>query len=147
MKPSVRRLWAAAEIRLSAEPLMLISLPPGALAAAADLVSSAEGSFAALILEEDEVSITIPETAWESRKDSVRPNAEDGPFRAITIGLNLDLEVSGFLAPAAERLAAAEIPIVPQCAFLKDHILVRDLDADRAKAILEEWVRECREAE
>jgi hypothetical protein len=32
--------------------------------------------------------------------------------------------VTGYLAPAAEALAAAGVPIVPQCAFSKDHVLV-----------------------
>ena len=42
----------------------------------------------------------------------------------ITFDLDLDLAVTGYLAPAAEALAAAGVPIVPQCAFLKDHLLV-----------------------
>jgi hypothetical protein len=66
----------------------------------------------------------VAESVWaaSSRRSSARQ--DDGPFKVITFDLDLDLAVTGYLAPAAEALAAAGVPIVPQCAFPKDHLLV-----------------------
>lgn len=47
-------------------------------------------------------------------------------------------------APAVERLAAAGIPIVPQCAFLKDHLLVHERDLVAAVAVFESLIAESR---
>ena len=66
------------------------------------------------------------------------------PYRAITFDVNIDLGVVGYLAPAAARLAAAGVSIVPQCAYLKDHLLVREADLETARAVLEAFIAECR---
>lgn len=140
----VRALWARTRLRVWPEDYALVSLPPDALADAAAFVASRSGCFAALVLERDEVSLTVPEDLW--RMSALRPRAlrESGPFRAITFDLDLDLTVCGYLAPAAARLAEAGISIVPQCAFSKDHLLVHARDLDRAVATLEAWVGFCR---
>jgi hypothetical protein len=139
-----RRLWARTSFHVWPEDYVLVSLRGDALREAAALVSACSGCFAALVLERDEVSLTVPESAW--RPSSLRPRArrESGPFRAITFDLDLDLGVCGYLAPAAARLAEAGVSIVPQCAFSKDHLLVRASDLDSAVAVLESWIRACR---
>jgi hypothetical protein len=122
---------------------MLVSLPLESLAQAAAVVSGAAGRFAALVVERDEASLTVEQTLWEGCSTFLRHRAVAGPFRAITLDVNADLGTSGYFAPAAERLAEAGIPIIPQGAYLKDHVLVRAADADRAVEILEKLVREC----
>ena len=69
--------------------------------------------------------------------------ARTGRTRVITFDLELDLATTGFLAPVAVRLADAGISIIPQCAFLKDHVLVRESDLSRAVEIIQEWIRQC----
>jgi hypothetical protein len=58
----------------------------------------------------------------------------------ITFNLDLDLGVTGYLAPAADALARAGVPIVPQCAFLKDHLLVPAEQLETAVATLERLI-------
>lgn len=143
MNESIQRLWAETKILLWPEKYRLASLPHESLPQAAELVSGSAGRFAALVVERDEVSLTIEETLWNSRSASIPHRAADGPYRVVTFQLNVDLDVSGYFLPAAERFAEAGIPIVPQCAYLKDHVLVRAADAERAVAILIRLVREC----
>jgi len=52
-------------------------------------------------------------------------------------------DVVGYLAPAAARLATAGIPIIPQCAFRTDHLLVRESDLDAAVRILGDLIAAC----
>jgi hypothetical protein len=122
---------------------MLASLPYKSLPQAVELVSGSAGRFAALVVERDEVSLTIEETLWNSRSASIPHRSVDGPYRVVTFLLNVDLGVCGYFLPAAERLADAGIPIVPQCAYLKDHVLIRAADAERAVEVMENLVREC----
>jgi hypothetical protein len=143
LSEQARRLWAQTTLRVWPGRYRLVSLPPSAAPAAAALVA-ATGPFAALVLEADEVSATLTEPAWEASALRSQGRATSGPMRAISFALDLDLDVCGYLAPAAARLAAAGVSIVPQCAFLKDHLLVREQDLGRAVAVLEELIAECR---
>ena len=142
--PQARAVWARTTLHLWPEKYVLVSLPVAALGDGAGLVSGASG-FASLVLERDEVSVTVPEALW--RESTLRPQAlaEAGPYRALTFDVNIDLGVVGYLAPAAARLAEAGVSIVPQCAYSKDHLLVREADLERAREVLEALIAECRE--
>lgn len=129
---AARALWARTRVHVWPESYRLVSLPRGALAEAAALVARAQGGFAALVLERDEVSLTLPAELWDEALARPQARAEAGPYRALTFDLDLDLAVTGYLAPAAALLAEAGVSIVPQCAFLKDHLLVREADLGRA---------------
>lgn len=143
MNASVRSLWARTTIRLWPERYVLVSLPPDSLARALACVASTAATFSAVVVERDEVSLTVEETAWNAHAETVRHHVVDGPYRAITLQVDVDPGVSGYFAPAAERLADAGIAIVPQCAYLKDHLLTRAADAERAVEIMERLAREC----
>jgi len=119
-----RALWAKTTLRVWPESYRLVSLPRTALPEAAALVASAGAAFSCLVLERDEVSLTLADEAWAKSPHRSLALREAGPFKVITFDLDLDLAVTGYLAPAAEALAAAGVPIVPQCAFSKDHLLV-----------------------
>jgi len=131
-----RALWAKTTLHVWPEAYHLVSLPVTALGEAAALVSRTPDGFSCLVRERDEVSLTIAAAAWA--ESPLRPSArgDEGPFRVITFDLDLDLAVTGYLAPAAEALAAAGVPIVPQCAFLKDHLLVPAAHLDSAMRAL-----------
>lgn len=144
MDVEVRRLWARTRLFVWAEPTVLVSLPVAELEAAARLVATLNGAFSALVVERDEVSLTVPAAAWRTTPLCTRALRESGPLRAVTLDLDLELSVVGYLAPAAARLAAAGVSIVPQCAFLKDHLLVAARDLDTTVATLESWIAECR---
>jgi hypothetical protein len=141
--PAAREVWAQTRLHIWPEEYVVASLPRSALVAAAAAVGGAPG-FMALVAERDEVSITLTEEAWRTSGLAARASAEAGPYRVITLDVNIDLAVVGYLAPAALRLAEARIAIVPQCAFLKDHLLVREADLEIAVRVLEGLVGECR---
>jgi hypothetical protein len=140
---AAREVWARTTLRVPDARYVLVSLPPEALAEAAALVGRCS-VFAALLLERDEVSLTVAEPTWWGSPLRARAAGEAGPYRAITLDTNVDLSVTGYMAPAAVRLAAAGVSIVPQCAYLKDHLLVRETDLDTACRVLEELIAECR---
>ena len=140
MTTSVRQLWARTRLQLWPGQYWILSFPANTLPLAAEIVAGSPEVFAALVLERDEVAITISDAVWfalEPRGVSFRAA---GPYRALTLDLDLDLGISGYLAPAITRLAEGGIPVVTQCGYRKDHLLVRAADADRAMAILEQLI-------
>jgi hypothetical protein len=144
MNDRARQFWARTKLHVWPERYWLVSLPPALLAEAAGLAAQSAGKFAALVLERDEASLTIEQGLWESSDLRARARAQEGPFRIITFDVDIDLDVCGYLAPAAARLAEAGISIVPQCAYLKDHILVHEKHLDKAVRLLEEFMSSCR---
>jgi hypothetical protein len=140
-----RACWARATLLVWPQRYRVASLSPALLPEAAALLGrAAPGTFAALVLERDEVSLTLEETRWTACSLRGRARAEAGPFRVITFDLDLDLALVGFLAPAAERLARAGVSIIPQCAYAKDHLLVREADLEATVATLRALIEEAR---
>ncbi len=136
-------LWARASLRVWPEKYVLVSLPTSSLSEAANIVGRSAGAFAALILERDEISLTLPEHVWSAH--AVKANAQDGPYRAVSFNVDVDLEVFGFIAPAVVRLANARISIVPEAAFLKDHLLVHEKDLDQTVSIVGKLIKDCQD--
>jgi hypothetical protein len=137
MDARARSLWAKTALHIWPQPCRLVSLPKAALGEAAALVAGTDQGFACLVLERDEVSLTVSAALWAENPLRARARGDEGPFRVITFDLDLDLQVTGYLAPAAEALAAAGVPIVPQCAFLKDHLLIPEGHLQAAVRALE----------
>lgn len=142
MRDRARELWSRTRLHVWPERYVLASLSRDHLGDAAALVAAGAG-FAALVVERDEVSVTVAESSWTGRlTHSARAQ---GPFRALTLDVDIALDVCGYLAPAAALLAEAGVAIVPQCGFLKDHILVHEDDIGPAVRVLEGWIAACRE--
>jgi hypothetical protein len=138
-----RLVWARTRLQIWPETYRLVSLPPAALAEAAALLAESGGSFAALVLTADEVSLTLPEEVWVRSSLGGRARATAGPYRVVTLDAEVDLDLCGYLAPVAARLAEAGVAIIPQCAYARDHVLVRGPDLEEAMRVLQDWIRAC----
>ncbi len=147
MNATVRALWAKTRIALWPGDYLLVSLPHTALKQAALLAAAGADQFAALVVEKEGVSLTLPREAWAEASQKLHALAAAGPYRVVTLDLEIDLNVSGYLLPAAERLAQAGIAIVAQCAFRKDHLLIRSEDAEITVSILRRFAAACAGAE
>ncbi len=137
-------LWASTSLHIWPEKYLLVSLPTSSLPQAANIVSRCAETFAALVMERDEVSLTVPEQVW--RTQQLKASAQDGPYRVVTLDLSLNLDVFGYFAPAAVALANAGISIVPQSAYLKDHVVVHEKDLKTTVTVLEKLIEDCRSA-
>jgi uncharacterized protein len=137
-----RDAWARTSVHAWPGAYLLASVPLARRAEAAALAASAPaGSFVALVSEREEIALTLPESS-RAGLDALGARV-DGPYRVLTFDVTLPLDLVGFLAPAAVRLAEAGVSIVPQCGFRTDHLLVRAGDLERAQRVLGALVREC----
>jgi hypothetical protein len=144
---ATRALWARTTVRLWPERYRLVSLPVDRLGDVLTFLATVDGGFLGLVRERDEVSLTVAAGAWDGSPLAPHARHVSPPYRALTLDLELELSIVGFLAPAAARLAEAGISIVPQCAYLRDHLLVQEQDAGRARQVLEDYAAACRAAE
>ena len=134
-------LWASTKLHVWPEKYVLVSFPTSSLSQASTIVSRCLGTFAALVMERDEVSLTIPEHVWSTQ--SLKASAQDGPYRVVTFDLSLNLDVFGYFAPAAVALGNASVSIVPQSAYLKDHVVVHQKDLNTTVAVLQKLTKDC----
>jgi len=96
--------------------------------------------FSSITYDYAEVSLVIKINEWEKIKAGFRKYREEGPYMLITFDIVLDLSIVGFLAEVSARLAEAGISIYALSTFLRDHILVKSEDAEKAKKVLERLV-------
>lgn len=106
MTAEARALWALTRVHRWPGRYLLVSLPQASIADAARLVevSVRDGVtlyFAALVVESDEVSLTIDEPTWMAVAAHVDHTAVAGSYAAITLDLSIDLGVCGYLLGAS----------------------------------------------
>lgn len=143
-----REVWSSARIKVWPDPVVLATFPRFAgdrVAAFAGRVGARDANaFAAFLTEGDECTLTAPEGAFDAWRLRKRATEVVRGLRAITIDASMPVDLVGFLSPAAARLASAEIPIIPQCGFRTDHILVPARLLDDAVRVLEGLVADAR---
>ena len=148
LDPRSRKVWSSARIRVWPDPVVLATFPRFAgdrVAAFAGRVGVRDANaFVAFLTEGDECTLTSPEAAFDAWRLRKRATEVVRGLRAITIDASMPVDLVGFLAPAAIRLAAGEIPIIPQCGFRTDHILVPARQLDDAVRVIEGLVADAR---
>ena len=93
-------------------------------------------SYLSIIFDNHEISVIVADEHWQEQREKMPFRQEYGLLRGITFDVPLDIEVSGYLRPAIDRLADAGISVVPQCALIYDHIFVNVKDSKDAIHIL-----------
>lgn len=148
LDPRSREIWSSARIKVWPESVVLATFPRFAgdrVAAFAGRVGVRDASaFTVFLTEGEECTLTAPEAAFGSWRLRGRATEVVRGLRAITIDASMPVDLVGFFAPAAVRLAAASIPIVPQCGFRTDHVLVPADRLDDAVKVLEGLVADAR---
>lgn len=144
----VRDVWSTARIRVWPERVVLATFPRFAgdrAAAFAGRVGVRDASaFVAFLTEGEACSLTAPEAAFASWRLRGRATGVVGGLRAVTIDASMPVDLVGFFAPLAERLALAQIPIIPQCGFRTDHLLVPENRLDETVRIVEGLIADAR---
>ena len=148
LNPRSREVWSSARIKVWPDPVVLATFPRFAgdrVAAFAGRVGVRDsGAFVAFLTEGEECTLTAPEAAFDAWRLRKRATEVVRGLRSITIDASMPMDLVGFLAPAATRLATAEIPIIPQCGFHTDHILVPTRLLDDAVRVIEGLIADAR---
>lgn len=115
-----------------------ISLPPNAIIVAASVVAEAANPFTALLVDKDEVTLMLEDEDYqEYGKRFLGAKVSETCYRLITLDVELEPTLIGFMAKISTALAAAQITIMPFAAFSRDHLFVQEADFEKAIAVLE----------
>lgn len=139
---SVRNLLAKMKIVIHPDAFTLVSIDKGEETEARHLLRDLK-AFSSVTFDVAEVSLVVRADEWSELRGDFRIFKEEGPYRLITFDIVLDLSVVGFMAVVSERLAKAGISIYALSTFLRDHILVKERDIERAEDALRRLVEEC----
>ncbi len=91
-----------------------------------------------------EVSVVLRESEWVRLRDRFTAYRVEGPYTLITFDIVLDLSLVGYLSVVSSVLADEGVSIYALSTYLRDHILVKKVDAGRAVAALERLIERCR---
>lgn len=143
-----RHVWSTARITVWPTAVVIATFPRFAgerVAAFGGRVSVRDPSaFVAFITEGDECSLTAPEAAFDAWRLRGRATGIVRGLRAITIEASMPVDLVGFFAPLADRLAIVGIPIIPQCGFRTDHLLVPTGRLEDAVRVIEGLIEDAR---
>ena len=95
-----------------------------------------------LLRDRYEVTLLLDETDWRTMRHSARDARIEGGFRLVTLNIELDWNVVGFLARVTQLLAEAGISCGALSAFSRDHLLIKQDDLAAALRILGPHVAE-----
>lgn len=121
---SAEDIFAHAPLRTDERLYRLVRLPAPAITAGAGLLAEAGTPFSALIVDDGEVTLVLPQEEWEQFSLRLPDLEEGGLYRLITFDAALEPALTGFLARVSDVLARAGVPILALSAFTRDHILV-----------------------
>jgi hypothetical protein len=92
--------------------------------------------------DEQEVTLLLEETDWRPMRHAVRDARVEAGFRLLTLDIELDWNVVGFLAYVTQILAEAGISCGALSAFSRDHLLIKQDDLGTALRMLGPHVSE-----
>lgn len=143
-----REVWSDARVKVWPASVVIATFPRFAgdrVAAFAGRVGVRDASaFVAFVTEGAECTLTAPETAFLAWRLRGRATEVVKGLRAVTIEAAMPVDLVGFFAPLAERLAGARIPVIPQCGFRTDHVLVPESQLDDAVRVIEGLIADAR---
>jgi hypothetical protein len=95
-----------------------------------------------VLRDEHEVTLMLDETDWRAMRHAARDARVEGNFRLVTLDLELDWNVVGYMARVTALLSGAGISVGALSAFSRDHLLIKQDDLGQALRVLGEHVAE-----
>ena len=138
MPHTIEEAIASAGFISDDEHYALVKLPANAIIPAAGVLAEMNTPFSALILDQDEITLFVIADAVEHFSKRLRDSVVYATqFRLITIDVELDPQMVGFMAHISTALAAAGVGVFPYAAYSRDHIFVPAHQFDTALQTLE----------
>ena len=139
----IAELLANTSLLIQPGDLILVSIDKAEEEKVMAVVDTLE-AFSSVTFDHAEVSLVLSSDDWDRLKGGFEGFEEEGPYRLITFDTVLDLSIVGFMAVVSARLAEAGVSIYALSTFLRDHILVKAEDVDKAVDALTDLIEESR---
>ena len=88
--------------------------------------------FSSVTYDHGEVSLVVRASEWALYESRFWEAKVEGPYTLITFDIVLDLALVGYLSVVSSLLAENGVSIYTLSTYMRDHILVKKLDAEKA---------------
>jgi hypothetical protein len=105
-------------------------------------LSPRAGSQFMVFSDQREVTLLVEDDDWNRMRHLVRDARVEKDFRLVTLNVELQWNVIGYLARVTELMAAANISVGAISSFSRDHLLIKQSDIGKALRVLGEHVGE-----
>ncbi len=137
MSQTVEEALRACEFRSDETNYRLLKLPANGITAAAALIAEASLPFSAMLADQDEVTLLLPdEVCQEFQRRLKMATLSDIVYRLITLDALLAPDLVGFIARVSRALAQCGIPVLVFAAYSRDHVLAPADNYEQALAAL-----------
>ena len=141
--PEMRPVFASTVLKTHPEDYCIVSIGRAEERRAREAFKDLE-PWGSVTYCHEEVSVVLKEREWERLGDGFESCLVEGPYTLITFDIVLDLSLVGYLSVVSSVLADEGVSIYALSTYLRDHILVKKVDAGRAVAALERLIERCR---
>lgn len=143
-QPLIAELLSKTRVEVAPETFFLISLRHedwARLLENPELSPRGEAAYM-LLRDRHEVTLLLDETDWRAMRHAARDARVEGGFRLVTLDIELEWNVVGYLARVTEILAGAGVSVGALSAFSRDHLLIKQDELGAALRALGEHVAE-----
>ena len=95
-----------------------------------------------ILRDAHEVTLLVEENDWRAMRHVAREARVETNFRLLTLDIELEWTVVGFLAHVTEILARSGISVGALSSFSRDHLLIKQDDLGTALRVLGQYVAE-----
>jgi hypothetical protein len=141
--PEMRPVFASTVVKTHPEDYVIVSVGWADEEKAREAFKDLE-PWSSVTYDHEEVSVVLSETEWGRLRDRFTVYRIEGPYTLITFDIVLDLSLVGFLSVVSSVLADEGVSIYALSTYLRDHVLVKKVDAGRAVAALERLIERCK---
>jgi hypothetical protein len=127
--PSMVPFFADTKLIVHPDDYVVVSVPPKQSAEAHRLKFR---PFSSVTYDHDEVSLIVRASEWTLYESRFKEAKVEGPYTLITFDIVLDLSLVGYLSVVSSLLAENGVSIYALSTYLRDHILVKKIDAEKA---------------
>lgn len=139
MAQSLKDALQAAELYSDGLDYRFVKMSPKVLTAAAGVIAELANPFTALLLDKDEITLMLQAEDYEEYQHRLLGHTVSPiVYRLLTLDVELEPTLIGFMAVISRALADAKISILPFAAFSRDHLFVANTDFDKAIHCLNE---------
>jgi hypothetical protein len=100
--------------------------------------------FSSVTYDHGEVSLVVRASEWAVNESRFREAKVEGPYTLITFDIALDLSLVGYLSVVSSLLAEKGVSIFALSTYLRDHILVKKEDSEKAVEALTRLIERSR---
>lgn len=141
--PEMRPVFASTVVKTHPDDYVVVSIDRAEETEAREAFKGLQ-PWGSVTYDHMEVSVVLRESEWVRLRDRFTAYRVEGPYTLITFDIVLDLSLVGFLSVVSSVLADEGVSVYALSTYLRDHILVKKVDAVRAVAALERLIERCR---